>query len=280
MLSGRALNHHVIERERGFRPVSIGELWQYRELIWLLAARDLKTRYRQSLLGIAWSVLQPLFTLGIFLAFFSLVGRPTTTTEVPLAMSLLCGIILWNYFASVLSSAANALPANAHLIMKVYCPRLVFPLASLVVALADLLVALAVLGLMMTLYTLPPLPSLLLTPIFVLLTSFVALAGGLLISALSVRWRDVRFTIPVLLQAGFFASPVVYETKTLIPIAYQQLYCLNPMAGCIEGFRWTVLGGARFHWGMLAASAPLSLVILLIALVLFRRVERTLPDYL
>ncbi len=280
-LSRGAPRHHVVvERERGFRLVDLKELWQYRELVWLLAARDLKSRYRQSLLGIAWSLMQPLFTLAVFLVFFSLLGHAPTASGVPYVVTLLCGIVLWNFFSGVLNATANSLPNNVHLITKIYCPRLVFPLATVIVGLVDLAVSLAVLAAVLAYYRIVPGMEVLLVPGFVAMATLVALTVGLWIAALSVRWRDIRFTIPVLLQAGFFASPVIYEVAAMIPGRLRTLYYLNPMAGVLEGFRWSLAGGAGFGWQALAISGPLTAILLVIALYLFRRVERTLPDHL
>ena len=272
--------HTVIERERGFRLVDLPELWQYRELIWLLAARDLKSRYRQSVLGIAWSLMTPLFSLAVFVVFFSLLGHAPTNSGVPYVVSLLCGIVTWNFFSTVLTSTANSLPNNVHLITKIYCPRLVFPLATVIVGLVDMAVSLVVLAAVLLYYRIAPGVAVLLLPGFMALAALVALTVGLGMAALSVRWRDIRFTVPVLLQVGFFVSPVIYETSAMIPPRLRTLFDLNPMAGVLDGFRWSLLGTAGFEWSMFAYSGPLTAVLLLIALYLFRRVERTLPDYL
>jgi len=272
--------HTVIERESGLKLVDLSELWRFRELVWLLAARDLKSRYRQSLLGIAWSLLQPLFSLAVFVVFFGLLGHSPTASGVPYVVSLLCGIVVWNFFSSVLTSTANSLPNNVHLITKVYCPRLVFPLATVIVGLVDLAVSLVVLAAVLAYYRIVPGLASLLLPLFVALAALVALAIGLWMAALSVRWRDIRFTVPVLLQVGFFASPVIYETAAMIPQRLRTVYSLNPVAGVLDGFRWSLLGTADFGWEVFALSGPLSAALLVLALYLFRRVERTLPDYL
>ena len=277
--SPRAI-HRVIQRERGFKAVDLGELWQYRGLIWQLAARDLKTRYRQSLMGIAWSLMQPLFTLAVFVVFFNFLGHTPTTSGVPYVVSLLCGIVLWNFFATVLTSTANSLPDNVHLITKVYCPRLVFPLSTVIVGLVDLAISLVVLVALLVSYRIPPGVQLVLLPVFAAMATFVALTVGLWMAALSVRWRDIRFMITALLQVGFFASPVVYETSAMVPPRLRIFYNLNPMAGVLDGFRWSLVGSTGFHWATLVISGPTTLVFLVLALYLFRRVERTLPDYL
>jgi lipopolysaccharide transport system permease protein len=273
--SSADLCHVVIQPESGFELPKIGELWQYRELIWLLAARDLKIRYRQSLLGIAWSLMQPFFVLVAFVVFFTFLGQTPVASGVPYTVSLLCGIVLWNFFSSVLNSAANSLSQNVHLITKVYCPRLVFPLSSVVVGLVDLAVSLVALAAVLAWYRILPGVNLLLLPGFVAMAGVVALAIGLCMAALSIRWRDIRFTIPVLLQMGFFFSPVFYETGAMIPERFRTLFYLNPMAGVLDGF-----GSPGFAWSAFAASGPLSLAMLFVAFYLFRRVERTLPDYL
>ena len=270
----------IIERETGFKLIGLAELWQYRELIWLLAARDLKARYRQSLLGIAWTLMQPFFTLAVFVAFFSLLGKTPTASGMPYVVSLLCGIVMWNFFSAVLNSTAASLPSNVHLINKVFCPRLVFPLSTILVALVDLGVSLVVLAAVLAYHRVAPGMELVWFPGFVALSAVVALAMGLWLAALSVRWRDVRFTIPVLLQVGFFASPVFYEAAAMIPERLRSFYYLNPMAGVLEGCRWSLAGVSTFSWQMFAVSGPLSLVLLVIALYSFRRVERTLADYL
>lgn len=270
----------IIEKETGFRLIGLAELWQYRELVWLLAARDLKARYRQSLLGIAWTLIQPFFTLAVFVAFFSLLGKTPTASGMPYVVSLLCGIVMWNFFSAVLNSTAASLPSNVHLINKVFCPRLVFPLSTILVALVDLGVSLVVLAAVLAYHRVAPGIELVWFPALVALSAVVALAMGLWFAALSVRWRDVRFTIPVLLQVGFFASPVFYEAAAMIPERLRSLYYLNPMAGVLEGCRWSLTGASKFSWQMLAVSGPLSLVLLAIALYSFRRVERTLADHL
>ncbi len=279
-ISHSGLIHTVIERETGLKLVDLRELWQYRELVWLLAARDLKTRYRQSLLGIAWSLMQPLFTLAVFVVFLaSWATRPPRRACRMSSRS--CAASCFGISSRACSSAtANSLPGNVHLIIKVYCPRLVFPLSTVIVGLVDLAVSLVVLALVLVYYrTVPPIGVLLL-PGFAAMAAMVALAVGLLIAALSVRWRDVRFMIPVLLQMGFFASPVIYETSALIPDRLRFLYQVNPMAGVLEGFRWSLVGAPGFSWTMFAVSGPLTALTLLCAFYLFRRVERTLPDYL
>lgn len=275
-----SMQHTVIEKDHSLSFVNLRELWDYRDLVRLLAARDLRSRYRQSVLGVAWSLVQPLITLGVFAVFFGLMGREPTNSGAPYVVSLLCGIVIWNFFAGILAATANSLPDNLHLITKVYCPRLVFPLATIIVCLADLIVAFVVLSLLCAYYGIFPALRTLWAPVFIGLAALTALASGLCISALSVRWRDIRFMVPALLQAGFFASPVVYEAGSLIPERLKTPYFFNPMAGIIEGFRWCLIGGSGFEWSMLAISAPLALVVLIIALFLFRRVERCLPDFL
>ena len=270
----------VIEPERGLKPVDLRELWRYRELIWLLASRDLKARYRQSLLGMAWSLMQPLFTLAVFLVFFTLLGHAPTVSGVPYVVSLLTGIVLWNFFSAVLGSTSNSLPANVHLISKVYCPRLVFPIANVIIGLADFLVSLVVLSAVLAYYRIVPGMAIVFLPLFVLITAFTALTLGLWIASLSIRWRDIRFVLPVILQTGFFASPITYEAAAMIPPNMRGLYYLNPLAGAVEGCRWSIGAGPGFTWSSLAISAPLICLSFIGALYMFRRVERTLPDHL
>lgn len=271
--------HIVIERETGFRLLDLRDLWRYRDLVWLLAERDLKARYRQSLLGAAWAIVQPLLTLAIFLSFFTLLGQKPSAAGVPYALSLLCAIVPWNFFSGTLTATSSSLPTNVFLINKIYCPRLVFPLSSVAVALVDFVIACLIVAVGMIGYGHRPGLQLAMLPVFVFLTGLTALAVGLWISALSVRWRDLRFTVPALLQMWFFASPVVYETGALVPEKWRVVYHLNPMAGILDGFRWCLLGG-EFSWQSMAISGPATLLVLVTGLFLFRRVERTLPDYL
>ncbi len=274
----------VIEPSEGWVPVDLAELWRYRELIGFLALRDVKVRYKQSLLGIGWAVLQPLFTMVVFTFLFGVLlgpGRMPTPDGVPYAISTFCALVPWQLFASALSSSGNSLVVNQNLITKVYFPRLVAPIAPALGALVDFAVAFVVLVGMMLVYGLTPGIGILVVPLFAVFAVVAALSVSLWLSALNALYRDVRHILPFLVQAWMFATPVVYTTASIMgdqPGWLRVLYGLNPMAGVIEGFRWALLGGASPPWELLASSAIAVAALLVGGLFFFRRMERTFAD--
>jgi lipopolysaccharide transport system permease protein len=189
-------------------------------------------------------------------------------------------LLLWNFFANVLTQSADSLQANGGLISKVYCPRLLFPFRTIITGLVDIAVGVLLLGAMMVYYGVSPGWAIFGLPLFLMMAAGMGLAAGLWASALSVRNRDVRFMLPAVLQMWFFASPVVYDVATLIPPSLRPFYNLNPMGGILEGFRWSLLGTATFSWSMLVASGPTLLVLLVSGLYYFRRLEQTIADHL
>jgi len=275
----------VIEPGKGWAPVDLAELWRYRELIGFLALRDVKVRYKQSLLGIGWAVLQPLFTMVVFTFLFSaLLGpeRMPTPDGVPYAISTFCALVPWQLFAAALSSSSNSLVANQNLITKVYFPRLVVPIAPALGALVDFAVAFVVLLGMMVVCGLTPGAGILAVPLFALFAVAAALSVSLWLSALNAMYRDVRHILPFLVQAWMFATPVVYTTASVMggqPGWLRVLYGLNPMAGVIEGFRWALLGGANPPWDLLGTSAMAVAALFVGGLFFFRRMERTFADW-
>jgi lipopolysaccharide transport system permease protein len=273
-----------IRPRRGWVPVDLGELWRHRELIGFLALRDIKVRYKQSLLGISWAVLQPLATMVVFgVLFRALLGqeRMPTPAGVPYAVSTYCALVPWQLFARSLQSSGDSLVANQHLITKVYFPRLAAPIAPLLAALVDFGCAFAVLLGMMLVWGIAPSAAALALPFFVLLAVATALAVSLWLSALGAIFRDVRHTLPFLVQTWMFATPVVYTTESILggrPGWVQVLYGLNPMTGVIEAFRWALLGAAEPPWALLAGSVAVSSALLVSGLYFFRRLERTFAD--
>jgi lipopolysaccharide transport system permease protein len=265
----------VIQARRGWVPVDLAELWRYRELIGFLAMRDLRVRYKQSLLGAAWAVIQPLVTMVVFTLLFGLLlgrDRMPGMDGVPYAVSTYCALVPWQLFAASLASSGDSLVANQHVITKVYFPRLVAPIARL---------AFAVLLGMMLWFGLVPGWEVLALPFFSLLAVAAALAVSLWLSAINAIYRDIRHTLPFLTQIWMFATPVVYSTAKVVgdqPDWVRFVYGLNPMAGVVEGFRWALLGGANPPWPALVSSVVVVAVLLVGGAFFFRRMERTFAD--
>jgi lipopolysaccharide transport system permease protein len=274
----------VVRPNRGWRPADLAEVWRFRELVWFLAWRDVKVRYKQTVLGALWAILQPLMTMVVFAVLFGLLmprGDRPGARGVPYSISTFCALLPWQLFANAMTQSGTSLLSNQHLITKVYFPRLIVPLSSVLAGLADFAVQLAVLLGMMLWFGLAPGAAVVALPLFVALALLSALAAGLWLSALSAIYRDFRYTIPFLVQAGMFVTPVVYASDRVLagmPRWVTAVYGLNPMAGVVEGFRWALLGAARPSWLMLAPSTAMVLVLLLLGLYYFRRVERTFAD--
>lgn len=266
----------LVRPRSGFQPIDARELWRYRELLWFLALRDVKVRYKQTFLGAAWAILQPLLTMAVFSVVFGrLAGIPSE--GVPYPVFAYGGLLPWQLFAFALTQSSSSLVANQRLITKVYFPRLVVPIASLLCGLLDFAVALPVLLIMMLAYGLTPSPALALLPLFVLLAVLTAFAAGLWLSALNAVYRDVQYAVPFLTQFWLFATPVAYPAS-LVPGRFRWLLGLNPMAGAVEGFRWTLLGTGRPDGPLLGVSCAAVAVLLAGGLVYFRRMERRFAD--
>ena len=264
--------------EAGSSPfgTQMRDLWQYRELLYFLAWRDFKVRYKQTVLGAAWAILQPLFTMVVFSIFFGHLGK-IPSDGLPYPIFAYCALLPWSLFAHALNQSSNSLVNNQSLITKVYFPRLIIPIAPLFVGLVDFGVAWLVLIGMMVFYGLAPGPAILATPFFILLAVLTALAVGLWLSALNVQYRDVRHTIPFLTQLWLFATPVAYPSS-LLPEPWRSLYGLNPMAGVVEGFRWALLGTPHAPAVLIAVSSAAVLTLLLGGLWYFTRLERSFAD--
>jgi len=254
------------------------ELWRHRELCRMLGKRDLQVRYRQTLVGLAWCLLQPLTSMAIFATLFGLLGRRPAVEGLPYPLILLTGIVPWQMFASVVSQSTGSLVANQGMITKAYFPRLVLPLATAIPAGVDFAISSILLMLALPFFNCRPTPALVAAPLFAALIMLTALAVGIWLSALNATYRDIQFVVPFMLQVGFFASPVVYQVEALIPQRWQLLLWLNPLTGLLEGFRWAVLADRPFPTGSLVFSLCTLSVVLLTGLVYFQRVERSLAD--
>ena len=265
-----------IQPRPGWAALDLRELWDYRDLLVFQAVRDIKVRYQQTLLGAAWAVLQPVTQMVIFSLFFGRVLK-VGSDGVPYPVFAYCALLPWQLFAFALTQSSNSLVENNHLITKVYFPRLILPLASVIAGLVDFAIAFAVLLALMLWFGIVPTMAALLLPLFVLLAIAAALSAGMWLSALNVRYRDVRYTLPFMAQTLFFLTPVVYPASA-VPQRWQWLYGLNPMAGVVEGFRWALLGYRAPHAGLLAASVGMTAILLVGGVFYFRRMERSFAD--
>jgi homopolymeric O-antigen transport system permease protein len=266
----------VIQPSHGWAALNLGELWAYRDLLLILAGRDIKLRYKQTALGIIWVILQPLVAALIFAVIFGrFAGLPSD--GMPYILFVFCGLLPWNYFSGALLRAGNSLVSDAKLISKIYFPRLLIPLASTIAVLIDFAVMLAVLAALMLLYRVEPTWRLLSLPFFLLLTTLAATGISLWLSALNVQYRDFMYAIPFLIQAWMYASPIVYPAS-IVPAQWRLLYSVNPAVGFIEGFRWALLGRSTLSFEMVFITTIISLLAFFSGALLFRRVERRFAD--
>jgi len=265
----------VIRPPKGWIPINLRELWAYRELLYFLTWRDIKIRYKQTVLGFAWAILQPLFMMVVFSLFFGTLAK-LPSEGIPYPLFSFAALLPWTLFASGMTRSSNSLVADANLIQKVYFPRLIMPLASVLAPLVDFLIAFVVLIAMMFYFGYTPGVTMLWLLPFILLELVFALGVGLWLSAINVQYRDVGYTVPFLVQLGLFVSPVVYPS-TMLPEQFQAVYGLNPMAGVIEGFRWALLGTEPPGY-LIAASTGIAVLILVTGIFYFRRRERAFAD--
>ena len=265
-----------IEPSHGWTALRLNELWEYRELLYFLAWRDVKIRYKQTALGAAWAVLQPLMTMLVFTLFFHKVAKVPSDPNIPYSLMAFTALLPWNYFAQALSQASNSLVGNANLIRKVYFPRLAAPIAAVLAGIVDFCVAFLMLVVMMAFYRVAPTSNIVFLPLFFVLALVTALGVSMWMSALNVEYRDVRYIIPFLIQFWLFATPVAYPSS-LLAAKWKLVYGLNPMAGVVEGFRWALLGTAP-PGPMLYVSALVSVVLLVSGTFYFRRMEKSFAD--
>jgi lipopolysaccharide transport system permease protein len=275
-MTSQAALHFVLAPSRGWIPLQLGRIWEYRELLYFLAWRDVKLRYKQTVLGMVWAILQPVITMLLFSLVFGYLGR-LPSDGIPYPVFAYTALVPWQLFAHAVSASGNSLVTNNALITKVYFPRLILPLSALLVGLVDFGVSfLVLLGLMYSYGVVPTLGSIA-VPVFVLLAMSAALGVGVWLAALNVQYRDVQFAIPFLLQCWLFVTPIAYSSR-LIPEAWRAWYGLNPMVGVVEGFRWALLGHGKPLASSIVVSAVVTGVLLITAFIYFRRVEKTFAD--
>jgi lipopolysaccharide transport system permease protein len=251
-------------------------LWRYRELVFFLTWRDISVRYKQTVLGAAWAILQPFFTMVVFSVFFGLLAK-IPSDGLPYPVWNFCALVPWQLFAYSLAESGNSLVANQNLITKVYFPRVVIPIAATLGGLLDFAIAFVVLIVMMLFYHISPTSAIWTLPLFVLLAIITALGAGLWLSALNVEYRDVRYTITFLIQFWMFLTPIAYPSS-IVPAPFRVLYGLNPMAGVVEGFRWALLGNGQAPGLMTGVSVVIAIALFFSGLAYFRRMERSFAD--
>ena len=266
----------IIRPVHGWSPVNLGELWEYRDLLRLLAWRDIKVRYRQTALGAAWAILQPLLTMAVFSLFFGRLAK-VPSDGLPYPIFAFAALVPWGFFSTSLTQASSSLVGSANLIKKVYFPRLVVPMSCAASALVDMCVAFVVLLGFMLWYRIVPTVNVIWLPAFVALALVTSLGAGLWLSALNVRYRDVRYTVAFLVQFWLFATPIAYPSS-LLHEPWRTVYGLNPMVGVVEGFRWALLGTKTAPGAMVAVSGLAALALLVTGAFYFRRMEATFAD--
>lgn len=252
------------------------DLWRYRELLYFLAWRDLIVRYKQTAIGVAWALIRPFMTMVVFTVIFSGIAK-LPSNGVPYPILVFSGMLPWQFFASALSDCSNSLVGNAHLLSKVYFPRLIVPIAAIAVSFVDFLISGMILLGLMAWYNFVPSWRILTLPLFILMAAISAMGVGLWMAGLNVKYRDFRFILPFILQFGLYISPVGFQTSVIAP-EWRLLYSLNPMVGVIDGFRWAIMGNVSIDPLGFSLSIGLILILFLTGIRYFRKIERTFID--
>lgn len=253
------------------------DIWRYRELFQVLAWRDFAVRYKQTVVGVAWSVIRPFLTMIIFTVIFGRVAKLPSEGSAPYALMVFAGMLPWTFFSTAVSDASISLTANSNLVSKIYFPRLIVPTATIVVAFVDFLIGFVILVGMMIWYRFAPGWEILTLPAFILMAFLASLGPGLWITAINVRYRDFRYVIPFLVQFGLYVSPVGFSSS-VIPQEWRLLYSINPMVGVIDGFRWAILGETAIYWPGFFISLVVIAFFLWFGIRQFRRLERSFAD--
>jgi len=266
----------IIKPSQGWVNLRLKDVWEYRELLYFLVWRDIKVRYKQTVLGAAWAVIQPFLAMVVFSIFFGKLAQ-VPSDGLPYPIFAYAALLPWQLFAHALTESGNSLVASQQLIKKVYFPRLAIPLAAVLAGLVDFAIAFVVLLGMMFYYGIYPTVAIVTLPLFILFAVATAMAAGLWLSALNVEYRDVRYVIPFLTQFWLFATPVAYPSS-LVPEPWRAVYGLNPMAGVVEGFRWAILGKSGGMGSLMLVSVLAVIALLIGGLIYFRRMEKTFAD--
>jgi|ERR1044071_6000935 lipopolysaccharide transport system permease protein len=266
----------TIEPSKGWVQLNLREIWAHRELLFFLTWRDVKVRYKQTALGVLWAILQPLFMMLVFTIFFGRFAGVDSKVDVPYPLFAFAGLLPWTFFANAVSNSGNSLVGSANLINKVYFPRLMIPAATVGASLVDLAIAFVILLGLMIYYGVAVTWTIVMLPVLVVLATLLALGVGMWLSALNVKYRDIRYAIPFLIQLWMFVSPVIYPA-TMLPEKWRWVLALNPLTGIIEGFRAALFGRA-FDWPALGFSTLVTLAILIYSAYAFRRMEKNFAD--
>lgn len=269
--------HLRIQPSKGWVSLRLNELWQYRELLYFLTWRDIKVRYKQTVLGAAWAILQPFMTMVVFSLFFGALAQ-IPSDGMPYPIFSYTALVPWTFFASGLSNSADSLVGSANLIKKVYFPRLAIPIATVLSGVVDFLIAFVVLLVLLLVYGMLPTLNVVFLPFFVLLAFITALGVGLWLSALNVQFRDVRYTIPFITQFWLFITPIAYPSSLIENDILRAIYGINPMAGVVEGFRWALLGTDSAPGPTIIVSFAAALLVFVGGMFYFRRMEKTFAD--
>jgi lipopolysaccharide transport system permease protein len=266
----------TIEPSKSWVSLQLGDLWHYRELLYFLSWRDVKVRYKQTLLGAAWAILQPVLTMLIFTLLFGRLAG-IKSEGIPYPIFAYGGLLLWTFVSNSVTNSGNSLVSSAHLITKIYFPRMLVPAAAVGAGLVDVVLAFAVQIVLMFYYRVPLTWSIVMVPVLVLLATLLALGVGMWLSALNVKYRDIRYAIPFLMQLWMFSSPIIYPLS-MLPARWQWLLTLNPMTGLIQNFRIALFGNQPFEWKSLGIAAAITVTVLTYSVFSFRRMERHFAD--
>ena len=265
-----------IEPASGWMPLRLSELWEYRELFYFLTWRDVKVRYKQTLLGASWAIIQPFFTMLVFSLFFGRLAK-VPSDNIPYPIFAYAALVPWTFFANALTQSSNSLVTGANLLKKVYFPRLALPISTVLGGVVDFVLAFSVLLLMMVYYGISPTWNVIFLPFLLILAFATSLGVGLWLSAMNVRYRDVRYAVPFLVQFWMFATPIAYPSS-MLDEPWRTVYGINPMVGVVEGFRWALVGTETAPGPIIAVSTVVALGLLVSGAFYFRRMEKTFAD--
>jgi lipopolysaccharide transport system permease protein len=268
----------VIRPSSGWLNLQMNELWRYRELLYFLTWRDIKVRYKQTVLGMAWAVLQPLMSMVVFTIFFGRLARIAPDGDLPYEIWNYAALVPWMFFANGLSKTGNSLVGSANLITKVYFPRMVIPIATVLSGVVDFVLAFVILILMMLAYQIVPTANIIWLPLFLLLAFVTALGMGMWLSAMNVMFRDVRYILPFMTQLWLFITPIAYPSSLIQDDVLRTLYGVNPMVGVVEGFRWALLGIDTVPSATILVSCGVAILLLVTGAYYFRRMEKSFAD--
>lgn len=256
----------------------VKDIWDYRDLIYFLSWKDILVRYKQTAIGLLWTIIRPLLVMVALSLVFGRLANLALQQTVPYPLLVLSGLLPWLFFANTLAECSESIVSNANLVTKIYFPRIIIPISSTIVALVDLAITLLLLGIVLVWYQYPPSLNLLALPLFTALCFALSFGTGLWISAFNVKYRDFRYVIPFALQFGLYATPVGFSSS-IVSEKWRLLYGLNPLVGIIDGFRWSILGSSQpLYWPSLVLSIAISMGILITGILYFRRVEKTFAD--